>query len=78
MTQIEEIRARHETWSRASECNDATKQCHTDRAMLLAHVDRLVAELAEVRGAAAQILEDFDNYGLLDGLPLATIIKEKS
>ena len=43
---IEEIRARHEAWDRASECNDATKQCHADRATLLRALDEAQEELS--------------------------------
>ena len=55
-TEFEAIKARHDAWSTASECNDATKQCYIDRATLIAFVesvcnlaDKAEAELAKVR-----------------------------
>jgi hypothetical protein len=80
--ELEAIRARHEDtsggWMHGYCDIENGEQAHGDRAALLAHVDRLSAELTEIKEAAAQVLEDLDNYGLFDGLPLAILIKEKS
>ena len=46
--ELEAIRARHEGGYSGP---GFTIDAHADRAMLLAHVDRLVAELAEIREA---------------------------
>lgn len=51
MSDIEAIKARHKAWNRAYECNDATKQCHHDRAFLLSALSasEARAEAAEAR-----------------------------
>jgi hypothetical protein len=50
--ELEAIRARHEDtsggWMQGHCDIEDGEQVHTDRATLLAHVDRLVAELAEI------------------------------
>ena len=63
LEELEAIRARHEAWDRASECNDATKQCHTDRATLLRLLDAARAELAEVREAAGPFVKLAKHHG---------------
>jgi len=55
LEELEAIRARHEAWDRASECNDATKQCHTDRATLLRLLDAAREELAEAAGKVEEL-----------------------
>ena len=65
-TEFEAIKARHDAWSTASECNDATKQCYIDRATLIAFVesvcnlaDKAEAELARVREAAQPFMTEW-------------------
>lgn len=55
-TEFDAIKARHYAWNIASECNDATRQCHIDRATLIALLDALpdlLDELERLREATA-------------------------
>lgn len=67
MTDIEAIKARHKAWNRAYECNDATKQCHHDRAFLLSalsasevRADAAEARVKRLEGALERLLLEFD------------------
>jgi hypothetical protein len=77
--ELEAIRARHEAAKQAldddryysspngypppSFSHDSGKRAHADRATLLRFLDAAREELAEVREAAADVLETIDHYG---------------
>lgn len=56
-TKFDAIKTRFDAWDIASECNDATKQCHIDRATLIALVEseRARADKAEAARRVKEI-----------------------
>jgi hypothetical protein len=73
-TKFEAIKARFDAWDIASECNDATKQCHIDRATLIALVeseraraDKAEAELERLRKYTQFLIDQADSLTSMIG-----------